>query len=156
MFEKVLQAGETIEKQEDCTYCGDGAMAAVKNGAVALTNKRLIVCKKKTTVLGVVLGIVFGLAGMAIYWAVTDRIGGAIGGAIIGLGVGVGMMIGMLISKGKTADSADYSIERDNIESVEDGSRGVRKMLVIKTKDGNICKIGVKDKEAWRAAMTKQ
>jgi hypothetical protein len=47
MFEKVLEQGEIIEMQEECSYCGEGAMASVKMGYVVLTNRRFLVCNKK-------------------------------------------------------------------------------------------------------------
>ena len=137
MFEQILQSGEAIELQENCDYCGDGALAMVNTGWAILTNKRFIVCKDKDAIKQ-----------------------GVKAGALIGV---FGVLGGILAKdlekkdsdKAAKVDEAEVSFERENIESVADGNRGVRKMLVIKTRSGDICKIGVKDKEAWRASLSK-
>jgi hypothetical protein len=51
-------------------------------------------------------------------------------------------------------EKEDLSFMRDDIANAEPGSRGVRKMLVIKTKSGGLCKISVKDKAQWQSALT--
>ena len=134
MFEQILQSGEVIELQENCDYCGDGALAMVNTGWAILTNKRFIVCKDENAIkqgvkTGVLMGIFGGILGKTLAEEGSD--------------------------KTVKTYKAELSFERENIASVEDGSRGVRKMLVIKAKSGEICKISVKDKEAWRGSLGK-
>ena len=156
MFEKVLQVGETIELQEGCVYCGNGAMATIKNGHAILTNRRLFVCKKKFTPLVIILSIaIFAVIyiGIAI---ITGFILGAIPGMLLGVvSFGAGTAVSKLLSKEteKSPDTADVSFNREDIVSAEAGSRGVHKMLVIKTNNGTICKIGVKNKEQWKSCL---
>ena len=47
MFEAILQEGETIVMNDVGFYCGDGKTAAIKEGMLVLTNKRLLVLKTK-------------------------------------------------------------------------------------------------------------
>ena len=155
MFENILQSGETIEMQEDCAYCGDGAIAAVKNGHVLLTDKRLIVCEQAGAKFNLVLGLIITFALMVVYFLLTGKIGGALPAAICGaVGFGISAALTPKLSKGKEATvSVEYSIEREKIATAENGNRGVRKMLVVKTQNGVICKIGVQDKEKWQSAL---
>jgi len=159
MFEKILEPGEVIEMQGECAYCGDGAMASVNAGHVVLTDKRLFICKDKASALSIILGIIFAVI-IFVCLDIFVGIGGAIGGAISGaVGFGLGFFVANVLTKGKKKqpDKAEYSFERANIESVEDGNRGVQKMLVVKTKSGQICKFNPNEKdskEKWRAALT--
>jgi len=159
MFEKILEPGEIIEMQDDCAYCGDGAMASVNAGHVVLTDKRLFICKDKASALSIILGVIFAII-IYVSLEILVGIGGAIGGGISGaVGFGLGYVIAKTLTKGnkKQPDKAEYSFERASIESVEDGNRGVQKMLVVKTRSGEICKFNPNEKdskEKWRAALT--
>ena len=159
MFEKVLQNDETIRLHTECVYCGDGAMASVKNGYAILTDKRFIVCKKKATALPIILGIAIFVAVYAGVAFTTGIFLGAIPGAGLGaLSVVLGSVLSKAFAKGaeKPPETTEYSIDLGDIASVENGNRGVVKMLVIKTNGGGICKINPKAKssiEEWRDAL---
>ncbi|MDR3019657.1 MAG: hypothetical protein LBU66_01995 [Treponema sp.] len=162
MFEKSLQTNEEIEVQEACNYCGDGAMAIINQGYAVLTNQRFMIFKKPmfspTEILRWIIG--FGLFAFL-----------AVGNVLSGRGV-PGMLDGLIMAavsfitaalickalpKGKPKDlKIEYDFKREDIESAEDGKRGVANMLVVKTKDGNICKISPKDKEKWKSILLKK
>jgi len=165
MSEQILQDGETVILKESCDYCGDGAFAIVKSADVILTNKRFIILKNKVMnqVLYIIpiliaVGVTVGSMPSRKYGYMERALIGAIVGGIIG---GLTMMITRFLSKNKPSDEIKpneiiASIDRGNIESVEDGYRGVRKMLVVKFKDGALYKLSVKDKEGWRSALLKK
>ena len=156
MFEKILQTEETIELQEECAYCGKGALASIKMGHAVLTNRRLIICKKKYTPLMIIITValfVIIYIGIAL---TTGLLLGALPGAFLGAGCAVaGTAISKLFSKKpeESPTNTEFSFNREDITSLEDGNRGVRQMIVIKTKNGDICKISPKDKAAWRTAL---
>lgn len=158
MFEKILQADEKIELQEEGIYCGDGAVASVKQGYVILTNKRFVICKKAVTALVITLTIIIFATIYFGIFVTTGLVSGAIPSAIIAVvSFGLGTAISNFLNKGKkkALDKAEFSFNRNDIKSVEDGKRGIHKMLVIKTKNGDVCKIKVEDKENWRTSLMK-
>jgi len=158
-MEDFLQDDETIELQDNCDYCtSDGAMALVNSGVALLTNKRLIVAKRsmKTTMLTtlvvvVPVALVLGFTSPLRLGYIEAALIGALVGGVFGLIVAV-----LTKGKGKISEDADIDFDRENISSVTDGSRGIRKMLVIRTGNGEICKISTKDKDKWRAALLRQ
>jgi hypothetical protein len=142
MFEKILQDGETVELQENCDYCGDGALAMVNTGWAVLTNKRFIICKDQGAIkdgikAGIKTGLIAGLFG---------GVAGALKKAELDENAS---------KRTVSVEAEELSFAVKDIANVESGNRGVRKMLVIKTKNGDICKISVKDMEKWRSALLK-
>lgn len=124
--QQTLRNGEVIELQSKCDYCGEGAMAIVNTGVITLTNQRVIIIKSPM------------LANF------TGRAIGGVSGALVAGAFGrQDGLRGKLIADFPTSD----------IESVEDGRRGVRKMLVINLRDGSLYKIAVKKKKDWREAL---
>ena len=157
MSKEILQQGEVVELQENGYYCkSGGAMASVNAGTVLLTNKRLVICKSAAAMIAIIPGIV--IAAVIAFWLGYNGAIGALEGALIG-GVigGVSAAIGNAIAKKskKIPNKMEVSFARADINSVEDGSRGIHKMLVVKTKNGETCKIKVTDKDMWRAALLK-
>jgi hypothetical protein len=161
---QILQDDETIVLQESCAYCKDGTLAAVNEGNVILTDKRFIIAKNAASKLSlaVTVSVVIVVAVLLVILP-KKRLGymemaliGAIAGGVI---AGIGAMINKASTKKKTGNDSNpsgeivVSFERENIASVEDGSRGVRKMLVVNFKDGSLYKVGVKDRESWRSAL---
>ena len=165
MFEKILQEGETVAIHEDGAYCGDGAVAPVKAGQIALTNKRLLVLKLKTGSVGTTIGIIVAIAIIipVIWNSNMGYIGAALFGSVVGGLCGfIGNIIEQSIRKKKqsTAQLTDadivHAFQLQELAKVEDGNRGVRKMLVVTTKSGEVCKIDPgKTKEEWREAISK-
>ena len=158
MNEQILYEGEKVELEEqECQYCGGGATASLKSGDIVLTDRRLIICKNSA---GLQNGITTGLiAGCIIILPVFT--GGSLGvipamllGGVIGAVVhGVFALISKAKGKSKNVKIAQ-TFERGSIESVGDGSRGLnRNMLTVTMRGGEVCKIGVKNKEQWRAAL---
>ena len=161
MHEQILQDGETIElQQENCTYCGDGAMAMVRTGDAILTNRRLLICENKQAIQVIIIcAIIAAVVVIILPIAFGVRLG-AIGGAIVG-GI-IGGTVWMVFSRFKkpnktTSDSKiALSFSLNDIAHVEDGKRGLNtNMLKLTTTSGDICKIGVTHKEQWRAALLK-
>ena len=166
MTEQILQDGETIVLQELCDYCKDGTFAVVNTGDVILTNKRFIILKSAalkisltvTIPIVIVIGALTVMLPKSMGYIPKVLIAAIIGGAIGGL-------ISLIVKKSAknkrdtnkvSASEIIASIDRENIESVEEGSRGVRKMLVVKFKDGVLYKVGVKDKDGWRSELLKK
>jgi hypothetical protein len=143
MFEQILQYGETIEMQDNCDYFGKGPIPNVQPGLVLLTNKRFIICKDKD----------------AMKKAIKDGAKAALFGGFVG-----GLVEMAITKKGsnekpkdtKGADKCEFSFPLEDIDTVENGKFGLRKMLVIKTKNGSLCKITVKDEEKWHSALLKK
>lgn len=133
-------------------------MASVKQGYAILTNRRLVVCKKTVTTLAITLGIILFVVIYLGIFVTTGLLSGAIPGAIIGgVSFGLGTAMSKVLNKGKekAAGKAEFSFDLHEITSVEDGKRGIYRMLVIKIKNGEVCKIEVKDKENWRTSLLK-
>ena len=167
MFEQVLQDGENIVMHEEGIHCGDGAVAAIKAGHLVLTDRRLIILKSKAAAfsMGNIIGFVVGVAIVLVF--ITGANLGFIEAAVLGAvfgggGTFVGAMVEKAIKKDKpstaqySASDTEFSINLDEIASAEDGSRGVQKMVVIKTKGGELRKIGLgKNNAQWKAALQK-
>jgi hypothetical protein len=106
------------------------------------------------------LGLIIAIVLYALEWVILGKPGGAIDGAICGV-IGIGAAAGILkiLSKNKEAyKSVAYTFNRSEIASVEDGTRGINKMIVIKPQNGELCKInpqGNGRKEAWKNALNK-
>jgi len=166
MFEQVLKAEETIALQAEGIYCGGGPTAAIGQGLFALTNKRLIVLKNPMGNLGFIIGLIIMIPAFIVNFRFMTRVGlGYLEAGLLGALIGVvAMLAGHFIAKAiykkgggpnKKAEIV-YAISLEEIIKVEDGQRGVQKMVAITTKSGDVCKIGGKiDREAWRAAISK-
>ena|GEM_PF-3386253 len=156
MFEKILQPHEVVEVQEECVYCGAGAMAAMKNGYAILTDKRFVICKKKYSALVIALSVaIFAVIYIGIA-LLTNLILGALPAMLLGAGsFAAATALSKLFSKNteKAPDSIDIFFNREDIVSLEEGSRGVRKMLVLTNRHGTVCKISTKNKEQWQNAL---
>jgi hypothetical protein len=151
MFESFLQENEVIESKWECNYCSDGAMAAILAGHAVLTNQRFFICKDKTPF--ITPGYYIGLALFAFFVIGRAAMGGgtpgALDGAIFGavcfaIGVAIEKFVFKSKEKGKVGEIA-ISAQRNQIESVEDGNRGVAKMLVVKASNITF-KVNTKDK----------
>jgi len=163
MFDQILQEGETIVLHESGAHCGDGATAAVKVGQILLTNKRLLVLKKKGGNLGLIIGMIASMTivMLIIFNANLGYIEAGLLGALFGAaGAVAGMLVENAIRKGKpsktqhTPADIEFSFALDQITAIEDGKRGIHNMLVIKTNSGDTRKIGFgKNNDQWRAAL---
>ena len=166
MSKQILQDGETIVLQELCDYCKDGAFAIVNTGDVILTDKRFIILKSAAVKisLAVTIPVVIVIGALTV---MLPRSMGYMSKALIAAIVGgvVGGLISLITKKSAknkrdtntvAASEIVASIDRENIENVEDGNRGVRKMLVINFKDGSLFKIGAKNKDDWRSELLKK
>jgi len=161
MFEKILLSYEAIELYDECMYCGNGKTDTVYSGYVILTDKRIVLCKEKSSPIGTVFSLVFtGISLIAFQF--LDSGGGIVGAAIFGAIIGaisglIGHLIGKAIGKRKPLEKTEYSFYRRGIASIEYGSRGhYRKMFLIKTAGGDACKVLPKDeekKEEFRVAF---
>ena len=152
LFEKVLQDGESVVMQEDGIYCGDGKVAALNPGHIVLTDRRIFVCKSTKSMIGFYIGIGLMAGGIPFTRGVIE---GAVWGMIA---MGIGLLIEKLITRGKVKlpEKTEYSCDLNNIESAEDGTRGVRKVITIQSKSGEIFKIDVKDKVKWKSALAEE
>ena len=146
--------------QEYCDYCGDGRMAVVRPGGAVLTDKRFMVLRKseKATFIFVIpiliiLAIVIAFNGTYNFSYVQVALIGAVIGGLAGL---ISAPISKMLNKNnKAAYDTVASFDHANITGIEDGRRGLRKMLVIKFDTDALIKIGVANKDDWRKAFSR-
>ena len=161
-----MQAEESIVLQELCYYCKDGVLAKRKLGNVILTNKRFIIVeipipKVSFALIVIPILIVVGVLiemlppNMEFLWKVLIT---AISGGIIGR---ISLVISKHLIKNKRESNElptskiIASIVREDIAGAEKEIKGIRKMLVVKHKDGTLYKFSVKDKDSWLTELQK-
>ena len=124
-------------------------------GAVRLSD----IAKRMMAVMGVMLLLL--VAGSAVYYRSLDflpfALGALLGGGLYFAGTAVEKMVKTNKQSEQELSQADivHDFALDQIESVEEGMRGVIKMAAVKTKSGEVCKIGTaKSKDEWRAVIS--
>ena len=161
MFEAILQEGETIVMQDIGAYCGDGKTAAIKEGMLVLTNKRLLVLKNKG---GGTASLIATVVVVGIVIAVPQATGMALGvieAAILGgLAGAVASFVSSKIFKGKAkpakAEDVVHAFALEDIKEISNATRGVTRDMIGVTTSNGLCKIKPKDNlDAWRSALSK-
>ena len=147
---------EKVILREACDFCKDGALATVWTGQAVLTNTRFLAGKSRDNKMALIITCIIA-AFLGIFCGLKLRIG-AVKGAALGAAVGIVVTtITKMFQKSSggmnALTSLEFNIPRQEISAVEYGNRGIRKMLVIKAQNGDLCKISVTDKENWKAVL---